>query len=278
MNFSGGGASTFSVLNDGTSNVTGAPYAGQTLTLQTNASAGITPGSMPNLGTIDLEPGSDLSLTGTLTNSGTIDSQVDTASGTTISGGSLLNSGNVILETGNTTRDTGTYSQTSGGTLTADLGAATGFGNLAVSGAASLAGTLAVNTNFTPTIGSSFTVTASGGLSTQFSNEVYQGYANYSVQYASNDVNLVVSSGQASAAMSTLTASPSSVTADGTSSSTVTATLLDSGGNPVAGKSVALDVQLAVGGGDSCERHHELIRPSDLRGHGHGGRRSDLHR
>ncbi len=240
LNFTGGGTSSFSVIADGTTDVSGAPYAGQSLTLQTSAAAGITPGSTPNLGTIDLEPASTLSLTGTLTNDGTIDSQVNASNGTTISGGSLVNSGNVILETGNTTRDTGTYTQTSGGILTVDLGAATGFGNLAISGAASLTGTLAVNTNFTPTIGSSFTVTSSGGLSTTFSGTVYQGYANYSVQYASNDVNLVVVAGQASASTSTVTASPSSVTANGTSTSTVTATLLDASGNAIAGKSVSL--------------------------------------
>src|SRR6202034_281970 len=105
LNFTAGGTSSFSVVDDGTSNVSGAPYADQTLTLQTNAGAEITPGSTPNLGTIDLSAGSNLSVTGTLTNDGTIDSQVNASSGTTISGGSLVNSGNVILETGNTTRD-----------------------------------------------------------------------------------------------------------------------------------------------------------------------------
>ncbi len=95
LNFTGGGTSSFSVIADGTSNVSGAPYAGQSLTLQTSAAAGITPGSTPNLGTIELEPASTLSLTGTLTNAGTI--QSDAGSGTSgISGGTVNSSGAIV--------------------------------------------------------------------------------------------------------------------------------------------------------------------------------------
>src|SRR6202034_3688979 len=44
LNFTGGGISSFSVADDGTSNVSGAPYADQTLMLQVNAAVAITPG------------------------------------------------------------------------------------------------------------------------------------------------------------------------------------------------------------------------------------------
>ena len=74
----------------------------------------------------------------------------------------------MILETGNTTKVTGSYTEGSAGTLTVDLGAATGFGNLTVSGELSLTGALLVNTAFTPTTGSSSTILASGSLNTRF--------------------------------------------------------------------------------------------------------------
>jgi len=65
--------------------------------------------------------------------------------------------------------------------------------------------------------------------------------------FASNTAPLTVTFGAVSATTSTVVASPISVAADGTSTSTVTVTLRDCGNNPVSGKTVTL----AAGSGSS---------------------------
>lgn len=66
--------------------------------------------------------------------------------------------------------------------------------------------------------------------------------------------------GEVSAATSTVTAAPASVTADGASASTITVTVLDANGNPLAGA----DVSLAAGGGSSAIS--EASGPADAAG------------
>ena len=68
----------------------------------------------------------------------------------------------------------------------------------------------------------------------------------YSARDATDGVNITLTAmvtftaGPVSAAKSTVTANPTSVTADGTTTSTITVTLLDANNNPVSGKTVAL--------------------------------------
>ncbi len=145
LNLTGGGASSFSVLADGTSNVTGAPYAGQTLTLQTNSSADIAPGSTPNLGAIELSGGATLSLTGTLTSAGTI--QMDAGSGTSVINGGTIDTSGAVVDNGTFTTSS-TWSST-GPVTVASTGSFTDGGTFTNAAGGSIAngGTFEVGVN-----------------------------------------------------------------------------------------------------------------------------------
>ncbi len=81
-----------------------------------------------------------------------------------------------------------------------------------------------------------------------------------------------------SAANSTVSASPASVVADGTTASTVTVTLRDTNSNPVAGKTVTLSKSGGSSRDRDRQRHDERGGPGDLHGHGHRRRVDHLYR
>ncbi len=88
-------------------------------------------------------------------------------------------------------------------------------------------------------------------------------------------VNFTV--GPVTAAQSTVSASPTSVTANGVATSTVTVTLMDAQSHPVSGKTVTL----AKGSGSSAittvSGYDQRLGPGDLHRQGHGRRGDDVH-
>jgi adhesin/invasin len=237
--FAGGGQSTFSIAG-GNTHITGAPFSSQTLSILASTTTYMN-NSAVNAGTIDIDPTSQLNVNGQmLTNTGTIELEADASVGSTITTGPVVNDGNVILEPGAPSTISGTYTQGTGGTLTTTLDSPTDFGSVNVSGATTLSGTLVAYTNYTPAPTATVTVMTTGGLSTQFGAEDYQGYANWTTAYPTNDVELTFKSLAVSPSQSKIVADPLSVPADGTTSSTVTVTLLDSSDNPVEGKTVSI--------------------------------------
>ena len=120
--------------------------------------------------------------------------------------------------------------------------------NLVHTGTGSTASvSMAIGTNPSGgTLTGTTTVNAVGGVAT---------FSNLSINKVGNGYTLVASSsgltgatsnafnigaGTVSASNSTVSANPASVPADGSTASTITVTLLDSGGNPVSGKNVTL--------------------------------------
>jgi hypothetical protein len=180
----GSGGSRSITAQGGLSN-SGTITLGQDTTISTNA---VNPGVVSNSGTFTVASGKTATLshgfsqTGGTTSLGsgaTLDPN-DTA---TITDGVLSGSGTVA---GNVFNDgevspgaspgtltvSGSYTQTGGGSLTAEIAgtaAGTGYDQLTVTGAATLAGTLTVNSaGFTPTDGNQFDVLSAGSVSGTF--------------------------------------------------------------------------------------------------------------
>ena len=104
----------------------------------------------------------------------------------------LANSGALVMDNVSSLKVNGTYSQTAAGTLDVDLGGATPtlYSQLAVTGSASLNGTLnvALNVGFTPTYLETFDIlTTTGFVTGTFSGPAPAGFT---VQYNSNSVIL----------------------------------------------------------------------------------------
>ncbi len=244
LNFTGGGgASSFVISSVGSSVVTGSTSASESVEL---VSAGVSwGGPFTNAGTISIAgSGSFLNVPGgVFTNTGLIDS-LSGAGGATIAG-TVVNNGTLHAGTGHTTTINGSYTQGSGGTLAVDLGDATSFGRLAISGTAALDGQLNVTTTgFTPNPGDTFAILHSTGARTgQFAGYTFTGYT-YSAQYPANGVTL----GTAVPLAITTTSLPSGLAGTPYSG----ATLASSGGTGAVTWSVppgSLPPGLSLGGG-----------------------------
>jgi hypothetical protein len=111
------------------------------------------------------------------------------------------NSGTVSAAAGSSVAFTGVFSQASTGTVHADIAgtATTQFGLIAITGAATLSGTLDVKfaTGFTPAVGSTYKVMTYGSHSGQFATVNVTGLASglaVTPQYNGTDLTLLVSS------------------------------------------------------------------------------------
>ena len=137
--------------------------------------------------------GTGTSVYGLSTNDGTIDSEGG-SSGVTFAQ-ALTNNGSLEVGSGGPTTIDGSYTQGSGGSLQFDIGDPVNYGHLNVGGTASVAGQLAAATQgFTPSVGSSFAVLTSSGLSGTFSSTAF-GSQPYTTQYSADDLDLIAASG-----------------------------------------------------------------------------------
>jgi hypothetical protein len=145
------------------------------------------------------EPGASISIShgaalsaGVLANAGVVE-----GSGT-VTTSELTNSGSVTpIDNGPATIDiSGDYAQTPAGTLQVEFNGTgtTQYSQLAVAGTATLDGTLAISTGFTPTIGDTFTLLTSTSYTGEFSGLYWSGLPSglaYSLDY-SNATQVVV--------------------------------------------------------------------------------------
>ncbi len=128
----------------------------------------------------------------------TIDSTCtwDVSANSTLTG--LSNSGTLAFASaGLTDTISGAYTQASAGKLDVLLGSASSYDQLAVTGAANLAGALDVElaNGFVPTVGETFTIITRGSGSGTFSSTTTSaGGLSYSVQYNTTSVRLTVTS------------------------------------------------------------------------------------
>jgi hypothetical protein len=199
-----------------------------------------TTANFTNTGTVNIEKGTSLTVGGTAHNytqtaaaaKTTVDGTL-TATAITATGGSILGAGTLVGNTtiGNATGNTvtlnvgdtgkaglltitGTYTQLATGNLTGTINgttAGTGFSQLAISGTATLAGTI----NFTVTsafqksltLGETFTVLTASSISGTFSNTTIaiNSTLQFDVSYTSTGVVLTVASVTPSAPSSTNT-------------------------------------------------------------------------
>ncbi len=137
-------------------------------------------------------------------------------------------------------------------TVTAAVGTPTGTVTFTAGGI-----TLCTTGPLVAGVGSCQATLSQAGLSTI--TATYSGDTDFTGSWTSA---LTRTAGPASASVSTMTALPTSVPADGVSAATVTVTLKDAGGNPVAGKTVSL----AQGPGTHA-RISAPSGPSDANGH-----------
>ena len=180
-------------------------------------------GTLTNDGTMAVSAPASASLTGPFTLSGgtldvagtlygtgsqsvtagllSVEGNWNVASGLALSGGTLLGTGTITGDVTNgatvspgpltapgTLHITGNYTQQSAGTLAVRVAAA-GSDLLSVGGAATLAGTLAVNgAGFTPSPGQTFTILSDASQANQFGTVTGQGYT---PTYDATDVKLV---------------------------------------------------------------------------------------
>jgi fibronectin-binding autotransporter adhesin len=232
LTYTGAGAST--LAERGTSTLTGAPVAKQTLSIQnnTNQTATVTAAaSLTNGGTIILTDapasnGQSVSLlvaggTGTLTNKGTITAEHDQGGTRTIEG-TVKNEKTLSLTAGVDLKVTGAYTQGKSATLKPAVAGAGDIGELSVTGAASIAGTLALSQSktFHAKAGETFAVLSSSALTGTFAKETGDAVAKapglyYKPVYSGAGVTLVVT--QATVTLSASSGAPgSTVTVSGT--------------------------------------------------------------
>jgi large repetitive protein len=175
-------------------------------------------GSMGGTGTTTIASGATLNVSGSvaltrgLVNAGSTLVTGGLAGGT---GSSITNSGSLELR-GASVAALGSFTQTSSGTLEVRVGG-TGFDQLAVTSAAQLAGTLAINTTVSPSPGDSFPVLTFGSRAGRFTNftgtELGSGVG-YSAQYDPGDLTLTVGSAAPPAAPTVTGTNPATVSND----------------------------------------------------------------
>ncbi len=166
---------------------------------------------VPNAGSIDVAAGKTLSNVETFTQSAgslTVDGTLTTGQPLMIQGGALRGTGSVSAPTVNNAGGTvhpgnspgilsitGNYTQGAAGTLAVDIAgpaAGTGYSRLAVSGNATLDGTLDVTNGFAPSAGQTFMVLTAGGTrSGSFATTDVHGHPTYTVDENPADVTLV---------------------------------------------------------------------------------------
>jgi hypothetical protein len=216
----------------GTSTVSGRLRTGNTLVLQStcNQHASITTaGSFESFGTLEMTNGDScgnnvtLDLkggAGTLTSAGTLD--VDNPHG-----GQRVIDGNVVSKSvlqvaaGSRLQISGTYTQTSNGRLRTLIASSSEYGAVSVSGAASIAGFVAIRpiAPFKATLGQSFAILSAASLSGTFAKELGEPQIKpglyYKPTYSATGVSLVAST--ATIALSASSGTPgSSLTVSGT--------------------------------------------------------------
>jgi hypothetical protein len=208
LNYTGKGASEISLR--GASTLTGTINSGQELAIQSSCSEHATTSAagFVNSGIIDLTNGdacgnnATLNLSGgTLENKGTINSESPHGGARTIEG-SVKNEKTVSLSAGETMKVTGTYTQSAKGTLKVTIsGAAPKFGALAVTGTATIAGTLALSqVKFTGKADESFAILGSSALTGTFAKETGGTFKKtpglyYKPTYSASGVTLVITQG-----------------------------------------------------------------------------------
>jgi Calx-beta domain len=180
-----------------------------TISLGTNLTLGGSGESLSNAGSITIDGGATLDTGGAFTQSAgdtSIDAtgELDAPGEVQINGGTLGGTGTVLGDVTNggtvgpggatpgTLTVTGTYMQTSAGVLAIDVQSST-RDELSVSGAATLAGTLALSTTgFTPTLNTTYTVLTDSSQSGQFGTVTGISSGPYAVSYDATDVKLTV--------------------------------------------------------------------------------------
>jgi hypothetical protein len=150
---------------------------------------------------------------GTLTNKGTVTTEADAGGSRTIEG-SLKNEKILFLGAGIGLKVTGTYTQTKAGTFKTAVASSSSYGSLSVTGAASIAGILAVSpvNKFKASLGQSYSVLSSSALTGTFSKETSVSIAKglyYKPTYSATGVTLVVT--QATLVLSASSGEPGTV-------------------------------------------------------------------
>jgi hypothetical protein len=181
LHYTNKGSSTLALR--GTSTLSGAISAGQTLSIQSTSSENATAtaaGGFLNSGTIDLTNGDGagnnatlvIGGAGTLENKGTINVEIPHGGTRTIEG-SLKNEKTVSLAAGQPLRVTGSYTQGKKATLKTAIAGSSSFGALSVTGTATLGGTLALSQSktFLGKAGESFAILSSSSRTGSFAKE-----------------------------------------------------------------------------------------------------------
>jgi hypothetical protein len=207
-------------LNDGgPTNTTLDIASGSTLDFQSDAGifincCGERQESFVNAGTIEKTGGTGTSsLSVPLSNTGTIGVYTGTLAVNNQANSTFTNSGSLVIAAGSVLQVSNNYTQTATGSLQPILAGATSFGQLQVSGQATLDGALKVSTanNFSPTAGQSFPVLTAGSAGGTFAALSGLSFANgvsLNPVYSSSGVVL-----QASVTPSLLTAAGQDVSA-----------------------------------------------------------------
>jgi len=177
-----------------------------------------TTASFSNKGTLTVGTGSGFGTAGTYTQTGgttTIDGVISAPNGFTLKTGKLYGTGTIsgavnasaAVTTGDSITAPGvlsvsSYSQTSTGSLTIPILSnvvGTGYGQLASTGAVSLAGKLVLKrkSTYVPTIGDTFTIVTGSSVSGTFASPVLtiNSHEHFQINYNSNSVTLTVVAG-----------------------------------------------------------------------------------
>ncbi len=164
-----------------------------------------------NAGTLSVASGKTLSFGEPLTQTAgamVVNGALTTNQAVTIQGGALRGAGTVTASTVSNSGGTvhpgnspgvltisGNYTQGAGGTLAAEIAGSapgSGYSQLAVSGSASLDGTLDVSNGFATTTGQAFQILTAGGTRNgAFATTTIHGEPGYDVEYNPKDVTLV---------------------------------------------------------------------------------------
>ncbi|MFB3896160.1 MAG: beta strand repeat-containing protein [bacterium] len=107
----------------------------------------------------------------------------------------IANSGTIkFTSSGITLANTGAFSQTATGKLSIKLGSVSSYNQIAVTGAATLNGTLEVNlvNGYTPTIGQTFTIITRGSGSGTFSMLTSTSNLSYTVTYNTSNIQITI--------------------------------------------------------------------------------------
>jgi hypothetical protein len=177
--FAGTSASYIYAQGDGTQTGAAALTIGSGVTIHSGGGSGYLRAyysydSLTNQGTIAADAAGEslsLSTSGTLLNSGNL---IASAGALSVSVAGLSNTGGITVGPGTTFNVSGNFIQSAAGSLSVVLGGSTAslYGSIAVSGSATLNGTLNVAeaNSFTPSTGNVFTVLTYGSATGSFSN------------------------------------------------------------------------------------------------------------